>query len=534
MSAFSKAVQFLAAVKVARSQGADVIDAWMLGYDAVWPISTGIPYLNWGEMTPRGEDQLIGCFDRVQLRQRCKRLYRNDPHVHAAVERIVDHVVGPEGPRPAAHTRDSEWNEAAEQVFIDLQPLLCANDWALRKNTRCLERCRWVDGDAFIVKRADGRMAFYEGEHCFTPKDLSKDLKARTIDGVLLNPDGSAKGYFIHERCMNGSFDSNSKWKMIPVESCYHWFDPFRFAMYRGVPGLTAGIETMTYLQDGKVYTLRKWKSDANMTWLLKGAGGRNLLNMQGRTTASRQPIEQTGRPRLIEVPGGGMVVALDSEKQEGIESFASNTPSNNFEPFVTFNIRTFCSLTGFPYEFIMLDASKGNFAQAQVALLLAKRSVEVLQEDHFNFYSWLWAWAIPDAIRRGELPEAPVDKRTGRSEWDKVTWIPPPQEWVTPLQQANAVNVQLINGTRTFGDGARENGRTLEQQWRARAREVALKKRIAEEVSAETGYEVLPDEIATVSVLTKGAGKATEVEPTEADDAKEEAEPDKKKGGEK
>jgi capsid protein len=523
------------------------VGAWCLGYDAAYPVSSGFPTLNWGEQVPRSEDALVGVWDQRQLRQICKRLYRNCDIVRIGVNRMADHVCGAYGFMPDARTTDQAWNIAAERNWARKARFASDDDrMSDAEISRMLERLYWTDGDAFIVKTADGKRRCYEGENCFTPDDKKTDKTV--VNGVKLDANGKPTGYYIHERGTDGSFGGVTKYQFIPAESCHHWFDPYRFAMYRGIPGMAPSVDTMRHISDGTQAVLRKWQQDGILTWLLKTAGGVNKLGgMIGRSEANKP--QSTGKPQYIPLDKGGQVLVLDSLNAEGLESFESKTPGQQFEPFVTFNVRKFCALLGLPYEFIMLDASKGNFSQAVFGVPLAKRTLEVRQAHHAKPLTWWWCIQTADAMAAGEIPYAPVDD-SGRSQWDEIEWVPPSMEWASPLREASAENMQLASGRKTFGGMARESGERLEDLWMRRGREAALRIKIAKQISAEEGVEVTPDMIATV-VVTGGPASATtpateneeDSDETEEDSDAEQKEPadetteeapqdDKKKGG--
>jgi capsid protein len=482
------------------------VGTWCLGYDAAYPVSSGFPMLNWGEQVPRSEDALVGVWDQRQLRQICKRLYRNCDIVRIGVNRMADHVCGAHGFMPDARSSDQAWNIAAERDWARKARFASDDDrMSDAEISRMLERCYWTDGDAFIVRTENGRRC-YEGENCFTPDKLKTDKSI--INGVRLDPQGRPVGYYIHERGTDGGFGGENKFKFIPVESCYHWFEPYRFAMYRGIPGMAPCVDTMRHISDGTQAVLRKWQQDGILTWLLKTAGGVNKLGgMIGRSEQNRP--QGNGKPQYIQMDKGGQILVLDSMHAEGLESFESKTPGQQFEPFVVFNIRKFCAVLGLPYEFIMLDASKGNFSQAVFGVPLAKRTLEVRQAHHSKPLTWWWNIQTSEAMAAGEIPDAPIDEQ-GRSEWDLVEWVPPSMEWASPQREASAENLQLASGRKTFGGMAREVGERLEDLWVRRAREAALRIKIAKQISAEEGVEVTPDMIANV-IVTGGPSANTQ-----------------------
>jgi hypothetical protein len=171
------------------------------------------------------------------------------------------------------------------------------------------------------------------------------------------------------------------------------------------------------------------------------------------------------------------------------------------------------------PYEFFVLDMTPLDFARMKGLLLLVNK---VFAADY-----WPWLidrmlrpvtlWRVAMAMRPGgELGKAPVD-RAGRSQWDRVEWYPPEEMWLDRQETAQADMMELQMCKTTLGEILKRKQKDLATTVRARARELVLIEKIAQEerVDPERLHKL---QIPGQTDAGKGAPEKKETEREDAD----------------
>jgi capsid protein len=124
------------------------------------------------------------------------------------------------------------------------------------------------------------------------------------------------------------------------------------------------------------------------------------------------------------------------------------------------------------PYEFLVLDFKQGSFSASRAALLTTYRTFSSWQSWIIeNLMQRLWNWRIAKAIKNGELPSAPVDRR-GYSQCYRVQWSTPRYDWIDPQAEAikNIYNVAL--GVDSISSVAAAKGEDVEDVMKQKAKD--------------------------------------------------------------
>jgi hypothetical protein len=128
-----------------------------------------------------------------------------------------------------------------------------------------------------------------------------------------------------------------------------------------------------------------------------------------------------------------------------------------------------------------------------------------------------LWNWRIGLAIERGELPPAPTETINGMavSQWRRVAWQTPEEVWLDrqEAQQADLLEYQL---GMPLEPAHRRRGGQLENNLRAKAREIKL----AERIGAEEGVD--PARLVNASIpgqTPSGSAASPSAQPATGDD---------------
>lgn len=169
-------------------------------------------------------------------------------------------------------------------------------------------------------------------------------------------------------------------------------------------------------------------------------------------------------------------------------KSLASNTPSPQYMEFVELSLRIIGSAIGLPYEFLMLDFSKGSYSSSRAALLQTYRTFTGWQEWLTqSFLQRVWNWRVAKAIKEGTISPAPIDAN-GVSEWHKVQWSFPEFGWVDPQREAAAGLLEYNMGVSSLSMLTRKKGRDAEDVLKEKGADMATAARIAKELNDENG----------------------------------------------
>lgn len=458
--------------------------AYALGYDAAQQ-NRHTRNLSFSRSRPQAEDNMLGQWDRVRLRQRCLDLRRNNPVVAAVVECMSDNVVG-SAINPQAKTLDTAWNEQAEAFW---------REWSKVCDIR--QRCRMADfqrlavhsrmlaGDVLFVILSNGQLQPIEGERIVTP--LSLRDKSNVVDGIRVDPKtGIAVGYYIMPRTADGVVDEGSKdFDYIRREDAIYLARPaFRVDQLRGIPDLAPVVITLEHLRELTESTLEKARLDAMQGWAVTSS-----QSGIGPGSYSPNMVDNGAGYSQYEKFESGMTHYL--RPGEDVRPLNGNTPNSQYDSFVTKTLRLTGAALRLPYEFVAMDFSQGNFSSSRAALLQAYRTFSGWQEWLAGgFLQRVWNWRIAKAIKDGVLPPAPVNTK-GISQWYQVEWSYPEFQWVDPQAEAQAEQLAFNMGATTLSAIVRKKGRDAEDVLREKGNDIAAAERIAQEINAEHGTKL-------------------------------------------
>ena len=479
------------------------------GYDAATnsPHQPNLPY---SRRVDKDEESLLGKWDRNTLLLKCRNLRRNDAITAGIVERFSDNVVG-SGIKPQAKTSDTKWNDEAEAFW---------NNWAKvcdvrqRVDMRSFEKLvteeRLLSGDCGFVMTKGGQLQPVEAGRIATPDELRG--KGNIVDGVKVHAKtGISLGYYVFGRDANGAVDTASKnWDFVPSSNFIFVMKPNRFDQVRGIPELAPIVNSVQYVHDLQMSTLEKAKMDSYKAWFI-GSDNNNGPGNLGARNASKGVDGDTYEKQL-----SGQTIYGNSGDE--VKSLASNTPNPQYVAFMEKSLRIIGSALGLPYEFVLLDFSKGSFSSSRAALLQTYRTFTDWQEWLTRtFLQRVWNWRIAKAIKAGELRQAPIGAN-GVSEWFKVEWSFPEFGWVDPQNEAQANLLEWQLGTNTITQMNRKKGKDVEDVFAEKAKELSYAQRVADEANALTpGLNLTRHDIISAQIPGQ-TQPAVEVASTEED----------------
>lgn len=445
--------------------------------------------------TGHDEDRYMTPGTRDKLRLACMDMRRNDPLVNALCNRVVDFSAGHVGLIAQAATDDDAVNTEYDQFFAEWcrrPDALGVLDFA--EFQRLLIDVDLHAGDCLIARLADGTIQGIEGEHIRQPEGRKET--ATEFDGVRLNAIGQIVAFCVHKRGPDGTFKGRKEgedYRWLPASQVWHWSNRWRFDMFRAAPELAAGIVSSRQIDDANNSTLAQVRTQAKPALAVESYTG----NVRATGRSAARVAETANSQRVTELETATIFNLLQGEG--GLKPFGPATPNPNFEPFLKFNMRRFCAVTGFAYEFVMIDLTGGNFSRDRTAKAITQRAIDRKQARLARVCNEIRAWQIARGIARKAIPPAPVVN--GRSQFSDCQWIPPAQDWADDGDQADTAMKRIQSGQSSWSIEARRKQMDAEEVFRSKAADVVMLKKIAGEVSKKTGVVVTWEEIASVAI---------------------------------
>jgi capsid protein len=435
------------------------------------------------------EDRYVTQATRDEL---CKNLMdarRNDPLVKACCSRIVDFSAGPVGLIAQATTNTDAINTEYDQYFKEW----CRRPDFLGRMTfgdfqRVLIDVDEYAGDCLIVRLANGQIQGIEGEHIRQPKTTPPTRAC--YEGLRLNATGQVIAFCVNKRNDKGEFTGQKEgvdFEWIPASDVFHWTDQWRFDSIRALPELACGVVAARDIHDANDGTLKQIRGQAKPIFATETYSG--SMPLTGRSQAKVAPA--ANRDRIEEVGTATIMHFLQGEG--GLKPMSPATPNANFKPFLEFNMRRFCAVTGFAYEFVMIDLTGGNFSRDRTAKAITQRAIDRKQARLVRFCDHVRSWQIARGVARKEIAPAPVVN--GRSQFADCQWIPPPQDWADADDQVSTDMKEIQSGLSSYTEKLSRKQKDYEEVLRAKAAEIVLRKKIAAE------FKLDPDELGIIAL---------------------------------
>jgi capsid protein len=488
-----------------------------LGYDA-GDRSRMREDLGWSRAQARDEDSLTSDGTRETIRQKASDLRRNNPIIAGIGNRIASFAVPL---LPAAQTSSRDWNQAAEDWWI--------NDYSLRCDSRgraTLPELQWLAtanrptlGGLYLELLANGQIRPIECERIRQPQ---KPTEADGyVDGVKVDPvTGQVLGYLVHGRAKDGTFSGPHPERFVSAENINPLTTPFwRADQVREIPDLAPIVPGYRDIHEANTYQLNTFKMQSMIVGVMKKLSGAGANSLGRGTTVT------PGQRKTFKTEWGQIHEAFVGED---LDLKSSPTPGSNHIPYIKMQIMLSGSAMDFPYEFWTLDFSSADFSRQKAILLLVNKTIRR------TWVPWmqramqrLWNWRIPIAIANGELPPAPTKNVSGFdvSEWNRVDWQAPEEAW-TDRQEANQADlIEYQLGITPLSMAVKRRGGNFENRLRQKAKDYLL----VGQISKETGVprqDLVKDVIVPGQQTNKDKATAatTKDEPPETEDDPQDA----------
>lgn len=461
--------------------------------------------LGYGRCTPCDEDNMIGkdgtreliTFKAIDLR-------RNGAD-NGVCDRIAAFAIGSTGLRPQALTSDDDWNTLAEDWWnYDYAPACDARGrvgmWQMQWQAVSL---RPTMGGVYWQLLSNGQVRPIETERIRQPH--SKEAQEDCNEGVKVDKGGRILGYYVHSRTKDGSFDGSKDGTFIKAENMIPVIrPPWRPDQVREIADFAATCPRIQDIDEANKHVLNTMKTQSKFLGWLSTLGG------AGVNSGPRGTISNTVGERKRFQVDGNEIIHLNTGEQMNLSS--SPTPGPTHIPYMQMQAGLASAGIGYPYEFFTYDFSKCDFSRMIAVVALINHASGIWRTWLGESLQKLWTWRIALAIRDGDLPPAPLDKK-GMSEWKIVDWQGPGDLVFDRQKDIQSDTLEFQMRQTAMSQVARRRGRDYSDVLRQQARDYKMETRIAQE-------EKVPEDIihpkAQIPGQTSNAGPIGQPEPKE------------------
>lgn len=313
-----------------------------------------------------------------------------------------------------------------------------AGRFGLAALLRALEERRTVDGDAFVLKLADGRLQAIEGDRVRTPAGGfpgSNRKASEFVHGVRCDDAGKALEFAVCRRGKASDFSSNAGTfvfeKFLTAANVWQHAYFQRFDQVRGVAPLAPAINTLRDCYEGFDYALAKMKVSQ-----LFGLA----VFRQSDDAIGTQATDDDGG---LKIDFGKGPLFLDLDSQDKAEFLESKSPSVEFQQFAQTMISVALKGLDIPYSFYSENFT--NFSGQRQAWIQYDLSARVKRRSNIELLDQITEWWLRMDVEDGILPQMNVADAPWR-------WLSVGVPWIDPLKEVQA-DVQAIGaalGSRT------------------------------------------------------------------------------------
>lgn len=464
-------------------------------------------------------------FNRWEMIRKIRDLSENLWLLQRLRDEFAKWTVGPNGLTVIPASSDDDWNKWmsddyltwCESPFLDSTLSASQGDQLMAFEFN-------IEGEVFehfTALKEPGKQSvpaiqLIESHRVSSPgMEFSVREQQALVDGVQLAEDGAGNitkpiGYWVRDGFLG------DKWVFRSTKDMHHVFMPERIGMFRSVTPYHAVINTLHDLFDLEEFEMQRARQNAEVAYWIKNAAGEgNAAQLIRDKFAGKTPQpnmsstdkDADARLDMYRKIYGSRVAFLKTNEE--VEQFDSKSPSTTTQWLWRYKIGQVCAASGVPLMLVfpeLIETMQGTAVRA-----VLDNAHEFFRSRYFIFsraarkrYLHYAQWA---RYNRPKLVDAPAD-------WDVCHVTPPRAVNVDVGYTADAVIAKLLAGLTDYDTEAAAHGTTAEAIFRRKARQIALIKKIAEEESERTGYEVKPEEIvgALADILEKlSAAKASD-----------------------
>jgi len=414
------------------------------GYEAVQGSKHRKP--RWGAIA--SEDSVLGPTQRGRLTSTHQDLVRNFELTGWMVRKHLDYVTECEF---HSATGDQAFDDDVEAIVEEhSQPELCdvRAKLSLDELFRLLESECVISGDILGVRTTGQQFQLLESDLIRNPETV-RDAD-RWVHGVLLDDFERATRFCVWRRNKAGA--GYEQPRQLSTEHARLFAHVGRLSQTRGVSPLAAAANRICDLYESFGYAINKAKLSQLLGFFFKS----QALEGLGRTAT------EDGENRYsIKFDQGG-IFHLEGDPGDELQLIANNTPSVEFQSFMSAMIHVSLLVLDLPFSFY--DESATNFFGSRAAWLHYARSCAPKRRRHIRARKWFTDWLIGQKILSGELRpprSANISRTAFRWVASGMPWWNPGQEIAADIKAIGAgldtpQRICLERGRGTFEDNMR------------------------------------------------------------------------------
>jgi lambda family phage portal protein len=401
-----------------------------------------------------GQSSLTGqtALDRYRLRSmrdRSRKVDRDNPIGHGILDRLVDNVVG-EGFTLRAATADKAFNAEAEERWgewwtneADIRGVMSGPELE-----RQLQRAHERDGDGGLIlvdERGRSRVQLIEADQIQTPQDAMGD--PAVIDGVEMNAVGRPVAFHVYNAPERGT----RNWTRVTANNFRYYPRLKRFNAVRGEPCFSQVFSLLDQI-DGYVDAV---VIAARMAAIFGLVFRENTAAKQfgGLPTMANSQNQQQKAVTLE----NGMVKYIG--QGDDIVQVNPSQPTTGHGDFVASLLRLVGVPLDMPLELVLLDFSRVNFSSARAAFLQFYQAMRPKQGYFANrVLGPVYRWWLSRAVNAGEFTNA-----VPAAYWPHQ-FMPRGWQWVDPVSEAQAALLEISMGINSPQRVAARLGRDHEE----------------------------------------------------------------------
>jgi len=349
------------------------------------------------------------------------------------------------GPQLRMLTRSRDFNQLVEREFF-----AWAQRIQLRRKLWAMAHATTGDGESFGLLITNPELPGVqldilpiEAEQC---QSASFDgLTPGRLDGIYYDKSNNIIAYDILPEHPGGQ-STMFLYKepiQVPASQVVHWFKLKRPSAHRGIPALTAGLNTGAFARRHREATVAAAETAADIAAML-------TTQANAADAAEPDPVApftsvEFAKRMLMMAPMG-----WDAKQMKG------EHPNAQYAEFHRLNLSELARGLSMPYNAAACDSSTYSFASGKLDTLCYRAALDVERADANDlvldqiFAAWFGEWTILH----------PDEAFTPAHQWD---W--PCHPVIDAVAEASASNTKLMNGSITHRQVFSDEGQDYEDQ---------------------------------------------------------------------
>lgn len=366
------------------------------------------------------EDAVLGPSKRGKLTSSIQDLNRNFELVGWMLRKHLDYVTECDF---HSDTGDDGFDTAVEEfISKNTEAEMCdiRGKHTLDELYRLQESETIVAGDVLALRTADECLQLIESDLLRNPENATENPNANWVHGVKLDPFERHTRYCVWKRTRSGvGYESPREVATDNAKLMGHFT---RLSQTRGVSPLASAVNRICDLYESFGYAINKAKLSQLMGFFFKSAA------IEGMGS------EKAEGDKYAKIKfGNGSVFQLEGEPGDELDLVASNTPSTEFQAFMSAMIHVSLLVLDLPFSFY--DETQANFFGNRAAWLHYSRSCGPKRRKHIRARKWYSDWLIGNAILDGRLKPS----RSANLSAKSFKWVATGMPWWNPGQEINA-----------------------------------------------------------------------------------------------